>query len=172
MTPYSEELRRLDGQAPSGTATMLRLVLVAKCPRGAAEVLERVRDVLGRVVGALASGSELPDARKWRETLPSWFVEACRPEMSQAEALDWLEKWRALSPPQQAAEEERQAWSLEDWLHWFAKGPDERQWRWLSGQVAAPDRLKVTLEVAGLPTAYGALTWLLRAAGATAIIEA
>jgi hypothetical protein len=91
--------------------------------------------------------------------------------MSQEAALAWLKKWRALSPEEQAAEEERQPWALADWLHWFAKGPDERQWRWLSGRPIARDRLQITLEVAGLPTAYGALAWLLRAAGAVKVGE-
>lgn len=174
MLSYNEELSRLNGDGATATSKSadLTITLNVHCPGGAAEVLKRVKTVLGQVVSVRASGSEWPQVEAWARVLPGWFVEACQPEMSREEAQAWLEKWRSLSADEQAAEEARQPWALADWLHWFAKGPDERQWRWFSGGAAGPDRLQVVLEAEGLPTAYGALVWLLRAAGAVRVQEA
>jgi hypothetical protein len=171
MISYIEELRRIEGSGSASSAGTLTVALNAYCPDGAADALARIRNVLHRVVSMRATEAEWPDVDEWARELPKWFVDACRPELSQKEALAWLEKWRSLSPAEQAAEEERQPWALADWLHWFARSSDERQWRWLMGDTLGQDRLQITVEVEGFPTAYGALVWLLRAAGAVEVKE-
>jgi hypothetical protein len=171
LQTYRDELERIEGRDAGSTGGRLTLALEAHCPGGAEVVLERTKDVLRGVVTPRARGGAWPDLGQWRRVLPGWFVDACAPEQTEEQLVAWLKRWRSLSPAEQVAEEQRQAWALADWLHWFAPGPDERQWRWLGARVITPDRLEVTLAVSGLPTAYGAFGWLLRAAGAATIRE-
>jgi hypothetical protein len=49
--------------------------------------------------------------------------------------------------------------------------PSERCWFWWDGEVRPDGTLRVLVEVPGLPTALGALDWMLRAAGAGDIIH-
>jgi hypothetical protein len=169
---FAEELMRLEDRVPASNRGLLTLVLNAECPQGAAKVIELVKEALLAVVTVRENESDWPDLAQWRRILPRWFVDACPPEMSREAALAWLEQWRSLSPTEQAEEEKNQQWALADWLHWFAPGPDERQWRWLGGTSMDQTRIQVVVQVGGYPTAYGALTWLLRAAGALDIREA
>lgn len=168
MISFLEELRNLDGlpKAPAQSG-LLTLTLQGD---GDVEVISRAKEVLRPVVSILARGSDWPDVDEWTSTLPEWFVRACVPEPTQAEADAWLKRWHSLSPARKAEEEERQPWSLPAWLHWLSPGENERQWRWLDAGTEG-HRLWITIEVAGYPTAYGALRWLLRAAGATHINE-
>jgi hypothetical protein len=171
MTPYLVELQRIEGTNLELGTSYVTITLLADCPRGAADALEGTKKVLVPIVSVLARGSEWPSEDDWARLLPAWFVGACGPEMSRAAVEAWLEKWRDLPREQQIAEEERHPWALGDWLYCFSEGPDERQWRWLGADPIGRDRLRVTLEVEGLPVAYGALRWLLRVAGASRIRE-
>jgi hypothetical protein len=72
-----------------------------------------------------------------------------------------------LPPDEQAQVAEEQRWTLADWLHWVQ--PSEREWFWWDAKVESPDTARILVEVPGDPVALGALDWLLRAAGATAI---
>jgi hypothetical protein len=171
MTPYLVELERIAGRDVEPDTPYLTVTLVADCPRGAEDALARTKEALLPIVSVLARGSEWPSEDGWARLLPAWFVGACGPEMSRAAVEAWLEKWRDLPREQQIAEEERQPWALGDWLYCFYEGADERQWRWLGAEPIGGDRLRVTLEVEGLPVAYGALRWLLRVAGASQVRE-
>lgn len=171
MITFAEELMRLEDRGPTSNNGLLTLILNAECSRGAAEVVRSVKEALLPVVTVRKNESEWPDVTQWSRKLPRWFVDASAPEMSREAALAWLEQWRSLSPTEQVEEEKKQPWALADWLHWFAPGPDERQWRWLSAAPTDRTHVQVVVQVGGYPTAYGALTWLLRAAGAVDIRE-
>jgi len=127
-------------------------------------LLQRCREVLGVVIDHQAG--DWPDVSRWRELLPSWFVEDCVDE-SPEETDRWLEWWRSLPREQQVEAEQARAWSLEGWLYWLE--PSERQWFWWDARVG-DGVLRVAVELSGWPAPLGALEWLLRSAGATTVI--
>jgi hypothetical protein len=94
-------------------------------------------------------------------------VEACAPEVSQEEAERELARRRRLSWKARAELEARARWSLDNWLYWFE--PPQRSWEWWDGRVEGADRVRISLVVDGFPFAWGALGWLLRAAGAVSV---
>jgi len=149
------------GERPGGAGTV---AVVAKARSNAADVLARVREVMGEIV---KTGEPWPDLEYWRSQLPRWFVDASAPERSRDEIEQWLAWWRSLPPHEQAQAAAEQKWTLADWL--FSVQPSERQWFWWDARVESPDILRVLVEVPGDPVALGALEWLLRAAGATEI---
>lgn len=160
-----EEQRHLEAGPRSGEVpTGVGLVdVVASCNGGADQLLERVRDVLRTVIDHQAP--EWPSTTTWRTLLPSWFVEACADEMSPSETEAWLSWWRSLPTEQQAAAMNDMRWSLADWLYWFE--PEQRQWFWWDATAERDDQVRVVVELAGWPAPFGALQWLLTAAGAT-----
>jgi len=87
--------------------------------------------------------------------------------MTPQETAAWLERWRALPAEEQHRAERERRWALADWLHWLR--PDERSWYWWDAAVNGSHELRVRVEVPGWPAALGALTWLLRAAGADSV---
>jgi hypothetical protein len=171
MLSFEEEEQRLLGTALSPAPQRLVLTLAGISAKDSASVLAQIKNVLRTVVAVRAGGVDWPSTEEWARRLPRWFVEGCAPERTQAEIEEWLKFWRALPPLKRAAASEERAWTLSGWLHWFAPGGDERQWRWLDAGVEGDHRLWITIEVAGYPTAYGALRWLLRAAAVTNIDE-
>lgn len=171
MLSFEEEEQRLSGTAPSPASQRLVLTLGGTSTKDSASALAQIKDVLRAVVAVRARGADWPNTAEWANRLPQWFVEACAPERTQAEIEEWLKFWRALPPGKRAAASEARAWTLSGWLHWFAPTGDERQWRWLDSGIEGEHRLWITIEVAGYPTAYGALRWLLRTAGITNIEE-
>jgi hypothetical protein len=172
MTPIQKELRRLERNDDPPREGVLTVDLQAICSGRADDVLRRVKEVLSQVISVRVRDPKWPQGDTWRQILPRWFVGACGPELSPEEARAWYEGWKRLSRAERVAAEERQPWSLLDWLHWFAPGNDERQWRWLRGATVGHDCLQIVIEVQGHPTAYEALVWLLRAAGAKRVWEA
>jgi hypothetical protein len=114
-------------------------------------------------------GPPWPSVERWSRLLPAWFVEGCAPERDQDEAEQWLAWWRTLPADEQARVSSEQRWSLADWLYWLE--PSERQWFWWDAAVEDSTRLRVMVEVSGLPAPLGALLWLLRASGAGTIAE-
>ena len=96
--------------------------------------------------------------------LPRWFVDACATERGAAEEQRRLTAWRRMSHEEKAANARFVRWTVQEWLHWMC--PEECPWT--SPRVAADgrDRVRVTLEVDGWPSAHGAVDWMLRAAGA------
>lgn len=130
-------------------------------------VLARCREVLLAVLQH--ADQEWPQTEQWVSLLPEWFVAACAPEQSAEEAAQWLARWRALDPAEQARIESEQPWTLSDWLYWLS--PSERQWYWWDAATTSDGMLRATVAVDGSPTALGALDWLLRAAGASEVIH-
>jgi hypothetical protein len=164
-----EELRHLtDGprpdERPGGAGT---ISLLASGGTDARTVLARCRSVLRAVLDH--SAGEWPAAQEWRSLLPAWFVAACAPERSREELEQWLAWWRTLAPDDRARADAERPWALADWLYWLM--PSERCWFWWDAEVRPGGTLLVLVEVPGLPTALGALDWMLRAAGATDIIH-
>lgn len=171
MRSFLDEEHLLNGNGPAAKTHSLTLTIEGTCASGSESVLERVKDGLRPVVAARAHGNAWPSDAEWSQRLPFWFVDACVPERTPAEITAWMDHWRTLSPKRQAIAAEARAWTLSGWLHWFAPGGDERQWRWFDSGIISSDRFWITIEVEGYPTAYGALRWLLRAAGATDLEE-
>jgi hypothetical protein len=147
------------GEMPGGVGT---INVLGEGGPGARVILERCRDVMAVVLEH--SGPRWPAEHEWPALLPEWFIAACAPERSQAEAQRWLAWWRTLGPEAKAAAERDRRWTLTNWLFWLE--PAERQWYWWDSETCADGRLRVAVEVGGWPAALGALDWLLRAAGA------
>lgn len=163
-----QELARLShppltSEKPSGIGTVR---FVVYCPPGADEVLRRARTVL-ELVGDHSFGP-WPDEATWRQLLPNWFIEACSSPMTQDEAECWLKWWQRLSPIEQSEAEISKNWSLDNWLYWMK--PENRQWTWWEAQIVPDsDHLMVAVEVEYWPFPWGALRWLFKASGASAI---
>jgi len=115
-----------------------------------------------------SSLSSWPTESEWRQLLPIWFTESCQPSQTQAEAERWLKWWQRLSPQEQAEAELNKDWSLDSWLYWME--PENRQWTWWDAKAVNDcDHLLVAVEVDCWPFPWGALRWLFRAAGASAV---
>jgi hypothetical protein len=163
-----DELRRLQkgprsDEDPGGIGTV---TLVGLCRMNAPEVAERCRNVLTVVLSSRVD-AEAP-LHHWDTSLPSWFVQACAPEMTLQEMERWLEEWRAMTPEQKRISGQSERWSLANWLHWFQ--PSERQWEFWDCQ-AEPGMVRLRLQLDAWPFTHGALDWLLRAAGAHHVIS-
>src|SRR5215468_2300981 len=162
------ELRRLENapgaeEKPDGVGTVRFLV---RCPFGANDVLARAKDALRTVDEAALGG--WPAKPKMTPRLPEWFLSACIAEMSAEQTMQWLAWWKSLSPAAQTKAEIEKAWSLENWLHWME--PDKRQWFWWDAKVLEEhDHIALAIQVQAWPFPWGALRWLFRAAGASAV---
>lgn len=124
-----------------------------------------MREVLDSVERATA---RWPSLDQWEHDLPEWFVRACARPMSDAEAQDWLQRWRSMPNAERSRVSEEQPWSLPDWLYWME--PSQSVWRWGRATQRTTVELEVTLAVEGLPVALGAFKWLARAAGAERVM--
>ena len=139
---------------------------VVRCPLGADEVLQNAREVMEVI--ATHSITHSPEEAEWRQLLPDWFIEACSPSPNPEEAERWLRWWQSLSPEDQAEEELNKEWSLDNWLYWME--PNNRQWTWWDAQVVPDcDHLIVAVEVDCWPFPWGALRWLFKASGGSAV---
>lgn len=158
------ELRRLH-EGPSanefpGIAGTDRLI--ARCSGDAAMVLARTIEVLSIV---LSNEQDIwPTISRWRELLPLWFVQACADEQTPQQAEQWLSWWRGLSPNERARAEQERRWTVQNWIYWLQ--PEQREWWWWDSKVLDANTLLVEVQATDWPHALGALTWLLRAAGA------
>ena len=117
--------------------------IVARCPGGAAGVLERVREVL-RIVLPREAGPA-PGVDEWKEALPGWFLSACVDDRELKSCV--IDKW-----------------SVRAWVHWFR--PETRAWSWWDARAGA-DTLRIRVQVSRRPYLRGALDWLIRVAGAS-----
>lgn len=158
------ELRRLEdapceGERPDGAGIVSFL---ADCPEGAARVKARAMDVI-RVVdeAALCRRSNRED---YVARLPRWFTAVTGAAMTPAEENRWLARRRRLPPAERLLADENRAWSLDAWLFWME--PSGRQWFWWrADQGDNNSMLVVTVTVEAWPCPWGALRWLIRAAG-------
>lgn len=163
----SDEIRRLEtgstaGERPGGIGTV---TFRGSGIASAAELRSRVVEVLGAVLSASSKG--WPADTEWAELLPEWFVDACAAETSQAEAELELDRWRRMTPAQKEQAEATEPWELLDWVHWLK--PSERCWEFWECRTEGDGVVALRVSVDAWPFAYGALEWLLRAAGVSKI---
>ncbi len=172
MHDFQEELRRLNG-GPAGASARASIVLaVTPASGGTCQVLdERIREVLRAVVKLRLDGVWTGEESGGKSSLPEWFVRGCRPEMSELEMAAWLDGWRRADPHRRSVMEREKGWTVGAWLHWFAPGPDERQWSFGWSRCRSDGVLEVGLDAEDNGVATGALEWLLRAAGGASISE-
>jgi len=135
--------------------------------------LQRCKDLLIAVTHWIpAPGERQPTLDDWRARLPDWFVAACAPELTEAEAAEEMKAWRALDTEGKALYEAEHPWTLANWLAWFAWDSDvQRSWRWWDGGVIDDARFWIDVEVLNDPGAVGSLLWMMRAAGARPVVE-
>lgn len=124
-----------------------------------------MREVIGLLDASARTG---PTVGEWGEVLPAWFVSACSAQMSQSEAVAWVQKWRGMSAEDQAAAELERRWSLADWLYWM--GPAQATWKLADAVVVGPHLLMVSLRVDEWPAPIGSFRWLARTAGASDVV--
>jgi len=161
---FISEAKRLKVSPPEGTVPggMGTVQFVADCPGNAAVVLQRVKEVLSIASEHTLSG--WPPDEQWRSLLPAWFLAACAPEQTQAEADKWMAWWRTLPREQQIRVDQEKEWSLHSWLYWMK--PENRIWTWWDARAIDTNTVIVAVEVTFWPFPWGALRWLFRAAGA------
>ena len=88
--------------------------------------------------------------------------------MSSEQAKLWLVWWKSLPLEEQIRVEIEKDWSLDNWLYWME--PNKRQWFWWDAKVLEEyDHIALAVEVRDWPFPWGALRWLFRAAGASAV---
>lgn len=88
--------------------------------------------------------------------------------MSPEQAKQWLAWWKGLPPTEQTRAEIEKDWSLDNWLYWME--PGNRQWFWWDAKMLEDyDHIALAIEVEAWPFPWGALRWLFRAAGASAV---
>jgi hypothetical protein len=129
-------------------------------PGDAPGVVARAKQALSRVD---EHSSVWPSDDEWRMLLPPGFVARCVPELTTEESEGWLSRWRAISPSEQEESEEKEPWSLVEWLYWAQ--PERREWFWWDANTLDDRSAVVAVEVQGWPFPWGSLSWLLRAAG-------
>ena len=141
--------RQLENPPPDTQPQGPLVTVVAECPSGsAAEVLGRVREVLGPVVDP---PSPWPAPDGWREILPRWFTDACSDDERVTTCV--LDRW-----------------SLRACIWWFQ--PEQRRWLWWDA-MAEGDQLQIRLVPTGAGSLLlGALEWLLKVAGARSAASA
>lgn len=156
----NEELKRLAFGVSENETTGFIIEIVAGCEGNASEILQKVREVLKRVIDC-----ELPfnaSVEDWKAILPKWFVEACSPEINKQEAE------KLLKTPQ-GFETLANTWTVSGFIYWFR--PEERSWYWWDGIIKDHRTLIVQILVDEFPYAWGALEFLLKASGANNIEE-
>lgn len=129
----------VDGEAPPPVCVRV----VGRCPAGAAESLERVKEVM-EVVAAQAHDS-WPEQARWRQLLPTWFVEL----------------FENLSLDEILADES--LWHFESWVEAMRL----RGWEWWSSKLEDDGTWKVFLMAFEWPYSLGPLEYLARVSGAS-----
>ncbi|MGW2561767.1 hypothetical protein ACWCXB_21435 [Streptomyces sp. NPDC001514] len=167
MEASVNELRRIrTGPERDEQAFVVRVHFSADDP---VSVVERARDVLGRVVEHL---DPWPAEGAWAQLLPPWFIQACAPERSADPSWDaaaWLAKWQAMTPAEKISHSQG-PWTLSNWLYYFdpidGEG-DDRSWWWWDAGSSGPDTGWFDVATTGWPFGTGSLHWLIEASGGT-----
>ncbi len=150
LDPAAELLRLRSGAcadpAPPG---FTRFEVDVDAPGAADAVLARTKEVLARIVAVAGEG--WPEDEEWPTRLPAWFV--------QASAAD-----DAPSPA-----DDDGPWPVSAFVYWFRL--EVREWWWWGADVIDRDRLRICLAVNEPSFPHEALDWLLRAAGATTVVD-
>ncbi|MDJ1182860.1 hypothetical protein [Roseofilum casamattae] len=144
-------------------------IYVAECPGNAEQVLQNCRDVLSVVLRQYEK--PWPCDREWLQLLPKWFIERCAPERTDEEVEQDQERFRQLSPEEQAKEIDNEEWSVLEWIYWFDLSDDIRYWFWWGAIIEDCDTLLVAIKIVDWPIPYESFLWLLRASGAISVDE-
>jgi len=119
------------------------------------EVLDRIKELLRRIIDCeLSFDDELAD---WKALMPAWFLGELYPPLSTSDAK------RLLQSPG-GFDRLSDHWTLDGFLHWFR--PENRSWYWWYGEIESQSKVRIFIEVDGYPFAWGALKFLVKAAGA------
>lgn len=145
------------GQSIGGLGTVR---IIARCAGESEHVLAKVKEVLSILISNEPISTS--DVAKWQKALPDWLVSRFVPEPTKEEMNAYL----AL-PYEERMKPEHNRPSLKGWLYWFQ--PENRYWYWWDAAVVDNDRLMVAIEVREWPFPWGALKWLLEAAGAASV---
>ncbi|MFD7261157.1 hypothetical protein [Streptomyces sp. NPDC059874] len=96
--------------------------------------------------------------------LPRHFAEKFSKEMSEADKVAWLHRWRAASSGEKARLEEERGWELGQWLYWFS--PKNEYWRVVDVVKSAdPLSCSILLECDDEQFPREALEWLAACVG-------
>ena len=154
-----QEIRRLSfGLSDNESSELFKTEIIARCSGNSSEVLEKTKEVLKIVINCELSFDDPVD--DWEAVLPKWFVDACSPEISKEEAEELIKTG-------QGFETLSNMWTVSGFIYWFR--PDQRSWYWWDGVTKDLNTLKIYLLVNGFPFAWGALEFLLKAAGVNSV---
>ena len=135
---------------------MPTMILKCRTEISAIEVLNGVREVLLDVLPRTPDSGLSLD--RWRELLPSWFVQ----EFAKEPTVEELKAWATVPVEERA--KLKSNWPLSSWIYWFDE-EDERIWRWQGAKVVNDYEFWVALDLEEDPSPIGALEWLLEASG-------
>lgn len=141
MTALSE-LKRISGYVEGEVPPPVCVRVVGRCAAGAADCLERVKEVM-RIVAAQPQDS-WPQEVRWRQLLPTWFV-AFFENRSLEEILA-----------------DESLWHFESWLDAMRL----RGWEWWSSKLKDEATWEVSLAAFEWPYSLGPLEFLARVSGA------
>lgn len=155
------ELARLNGHEVEGPPGLTIVRFVGKSDGDPQRIIDKIDNLLKIVDQTTLEGwiSE----EEWSAILPSWFVGAFAPPMTEVERVRHLNWWRQLSDEGKAQYEVEQVWSLDGWLYWMQ--PENRQWFVLSSASEATNEINVCIQVLDWPFPWGSLRWIFRVAG-------
>ncbi|WP_436532812.1 hypothetical protein [Actinoplanes sp. HUAS TT8] len=168
MTRTGEGVRIFHGPRGAPQGALRRFV--GKTDRQAQASLDRCKELLIAVTHWIPPRDARPArVEDWKARTPEWFVRACAPVPAEEE----LRAGRALDEAGKAHHRAEQPWTFADWIGWFDHSSGrQRSWRWWDGGIDDDSDFWIDVEVVELPTEAGALTWMMRAAGARNVVEA
>jgi hypothetical protein len=160
-------------QGPQGNPKGVLRRFVGKTDGHSQSSLDRCKELLIAVTHWIPPRDELPvSVEDWKAHTPDWFVRACAPEMSLAQAEEKLRAWSALDEAGKLRYQAEQPWTFANWIAWFDCSSDpQRSWRWWNGGTNDDSEFWIEVEVFEDPAAVGTLTWMMRAAGARSVVE-
>lgn len=163
----TKEIDRVKGEPKSfdDDPGMPKVKYIVNCDGNAEEVLSRVKNILLCVLQN--SIGDWPELNQWKNVLPDWFLKGFSNEMTDEEARVWLEKWRPMSPEEQARAEKEKGWSFSNWIGWF--NPNERYWYWWDASVNNASTIDLTVLSKDIPSPHGSLMWLFVVCGANSL---
>lgn len=159
-------------QGPHGEPRGWLRRFVGEVSGEAETALDRCKEVLVAVTHAMPGLREPDRPDFWLDHVPQWFLDRCAPSKSQEEAEAELAHWRSLDAAGKARYEQEQAWTFDEWVAWFDWRSDlRRSWLWWDGGTTDAQHFWIEVEVNEDPVAMGTLFWMMRAAGALAVVE-
>jgi hypothetical protein len=171
MTRTVEGVRIFRG--PQGNPDGVLRRFIGKTDGHSQSSLDRCKELLIAVTHWLPPRDELPvSVDDWKAHTPDWFVRACVPEMSKAQAEEELRAWRTLDEAGKLRYQAEQPWTFASWIAWFDWSSGlKRSWRWWNGGTNDDSDFWIEVEVFEDRAAVGTLTWMMRAAGARTVVE-